>query len=720
MKGEEETPERSVLVVDDQATQRLLASAALKGGGFRVIEAANGEEAIRRFVEHDVAAIVLDVVMPDLDGFGVCQRIREDPSGVHVPIMMMTARDDDGAIERAFDVGATDFVRKPINASILVHRMRYMLRAAETAAELRRSETLLGMAEELALIGSWEWDGTSRSLRWSRGFDRLFPGAESRSSRELAVVVEEMSPPLADILRRVVEEPDSLDLPLSIEHRASEAGDPGRFFESRIDRRAAPGDGGSVISGIVQDVTLRERSEREIRRLAYFDRLTGLPNRASLGRYVDQIASRSGPELTALHVDIDGFRRINDLASRSTGDAIIREIGTRIGTVLSHHDLLPGGYAQGFSFEDWEAAEDCCLGRLTGDEFVALVRAARPSAAVSLGEAIREALGEPYRCGPRVYRLSASLGIASLPADDSNLDSLLRHADAAMQEAKRAGGNRCQVYAAEIHDRVLERLSIENDLRQALERDELEVYYQPKVNITLNQVVGMEALVRWHAGGAVVSPAKFIPIAEESELIEKIGHFVLKKACQQTKGFRELGVPGLELSVNLSARQLDRENLPQEVGSILEETGLEASELCLEVTESALVRRQDHGIRVLGELRELGCKIAVDDFGTGYSSLSYLKRLPVDALKVDQSFVRELGTDRESDMIVEAVIRLAQTLGLGVVAEGVERPDQEEKLRNMGCAEIQGFLYGKPLAAPAFEAWLAERLAVSTVLRAAR
>ncbi len=530
MKGTPHGPERSVLVVDDQATQRLLATVALQNGGFHVVEAASGEEALRCFSRHEVAAIVLDVMMPDLDGFEVCQRIRELPAGHHVPIMMMTARDDDDAIQRAFDVGATDFVRKPINASILVHRMRYMLRAAETAAELRRSQTLLGMAEELALIGSWEWDGVHRSLRWSRGFERLFPGAQGSPNRELAALLEGVPRPLGELLRRVAEGPDSLELPLSIEHRATGDGHPERFFESRVDRRATGPEGEAMISGIVQEITQRKRSEREIRRLAYFDALTRLPNRASLARYVDRLASTtaSGGELAALHVDIDGFKRVNDLASRATGDAILREIAARIGDVLFRHELLPPRYAEGFEFEDWEGAERCCLGRLSGDEFLVLVRAVSPADAASHCEHVLEALREPYRFDRRLYRLSASVGIASAPVADAELDLLMRNADAATREAKQAGGNRYQVYAAEIHDRVLERLSIENDLRQALERDELEVYYQPKVNITLNQVVGMEALVRWSSSGGVVSPEKFSPIAEESELIERIVHFVLR------------------------------------------------------------------------------------------------------------------------------------------------------------------------------------------------
>ena len=582
-----------VLVVDDQSTQRLLSSAALKRGQFDVIQAGCGEEALRCFQDHEIAAILLDVMMPDLNGFEVCRRVRALPNGRDVPIMMATARDDDEAIRNAFDAGATDFINKPVNASILCHRMRYILRSAKTAAELRDSDAA-------------------------------------------------------------------------------------------------------------------------IRKLAYFDALTGLPNRPRFAEQIDQCvaaAQCAGTGLALLHIDMDSFKRINDLATRDVGDMILTRIAERITRALRDSGL---GLRSSAPLDETAAN----LARLGGDEFGVLLDDADEQATLTLCAHLLEMLREPYQLDGRRYALSACIGIARFPTDGLDSDALLRNADAAMREAKRTGINRCERYADEIHQRIIERLSIEHDLRGALEREEFEVFYQPKINISLGQVIGMEALVRWISNGKVVSPAKFIPVAEETDLIEEIGSFVLQRACKQAVGFSKLGLPGLELAVNLSARQLERKTLPAEVSRVLSQSSMDPSQLCLEVTESALMRHHERSARILSELREIGCKIAIDDFGTGYSSLSYLNRFPVDCLKVDQSFVRELGENPESGTIVTAIVRLAQTLGLSVVAEGVETSVQERWLRAVGCHEIQGYLYSRPLPAAEFEAWLVERVAVATVLRA--
>lgn len=581
--------------------------------------------------------------------------------------------------------------------------MRYMLRSTAISDELRRNQTMLGFAEHMALNGTWEWNGNQAVLRWTEGFADLF-GIPSRTEPKLEHLLEFFPADVRERLVDILVDPTNSRLPITLEHSSGE-GEQTRCFESRIDRRTHDLTGQILVSGTVQEITERRKSEAEIRKLAYFDTLTELPNRAFLTQHFQDVlaqARRNEQSVAICHIDLDKFKQINEVGTRAVGDLVLKQVADRISGLLTPCEQI--------------VSES--LTRLGGDEFIVVCPAVTPSHVENLCSRLLTKLSQGYQLNHRTYQLSASIGIALFPDDGLEVETLLLNADSAMYEAKRQGKNRYQFYVDEIRQHTLERISMEHDLRAGIEKGELEVFYQPKVNVHLNQVVGMEALVRWSSEAGIILPARFIPLAEESDLIEKIGKFVLGSACAQSTQWRQEGLPDLEMAVNLSARQLQNANLPSQVAAVLEETGMPAHLLCLEITEGMLMENHERSVEILKQLKALGCKIAVDDFGTGYSSLSYLQRFPIDALKIDQSFVGDLSTNRESSTIVSAVVRLAQTLGLKVVAEGVEQVAQEQLLRAMACDEIQGYMYSKPLPADEYATWLSNRLSVSTILRA--
>jgi diguanylate cyclase (GGDEF)-like protein len=428
--------------------------------------------------------------------------------------------------------------------------------------------------------------------------------------------------------------------------------------------------------------TLR-RANAELARLVTHDALTGLPNRQLLdSRIADAVAKarREGRRLAVMFVDLDRFKVVNDSAGHHVGDELLREVALRIGGRLRRPDTLS---------------------RIGGDEFAVLLEPIdHPRDAAEIAARIREALATTIRIPPHDLHVSASIGISLYPDDGATADELLTHADAAMYHAKQAGRATFAFYAPEMNVFTQERLEIESALHNALEAGQFELHYQPKVDISSGKVESLEALLRWnHPTRGRINPASFIPIAEESGLIGPIGEWVLRTACRQSRAWQAEGLPPMRIAVNLSARQFRQSNLLATVRDILEETNLPAHLLELELTESTVMGDPEESVRTLEALSRMGVHIAVDDFGTGYSSLAYLQRLPLKVLKVDRSFVKDLAHNPQDASIVQSVISMAHSLGLKVIAEGVETGPQLDLLRSLGCDHFQGFLYSTPVSA---------------------
>ncbi|RPI36826.1 MAG: EAL domain-containing protein [Nitrospiraceae bacterium] len=457
----------------------------------------------------------------------------------------------------------------------------------------------------------------------------------------------------------------------------------GEYWSYPIEKR------GEVIGAVVSllDVSERRRMEEEIRQQAYHDTLTGLPNRIV---FMDRLnlaitqAHRNKQILALLFLDLDRFKDINDAYGHGIGDQLLREVAIRIKSCLRETDTVA---------------------RIGGDEFsIMLSDVKQMEDASRIAGKIIAAIQQPYNISNHELHMSTSIGISIYPDDSIRPEMLLRNADIAMYHAKGQGRNNYQFYSPTMKARTIERMMFENNLRRALDRGELVVFYQPQVDIATRKMVGAEALVRWqHPELGLLSAAQFISLAEKTGLIDSIGEYVLQTVCEQNKALQEAGSPPICMTVNLSAREFQNPGIIDKVSQILQETGLDPQFLELEITESIAMRDAALTSDKLGKLSEMGILFSLDDFGKGYSSLNYLKKFPIRKLKIDQSFIRGLKEDPDDQAIVNAVVQMAHSLKLRVVAEGVETDDQMLFLRSCNCDQMQGYLYSEPLPIEAFQ-----------------
>ncbi len=442
----------------------------------------------------------------------------------------------------------------------------------------------------------------------------------------------------------------------------------------------------------------------QVRELAYYDSLTGLPNRLSYKErlaYALEQASRDQKLVAAFFIDLDHFSRINDTLGHEVGDQLLRHVASRLRSCCREREDEVGPAFATLAPE---------VARLGGDEFTVIMPGLHdPQDAAKLARRLISSFAHPIRVGTHEIFINASIGIAIYPFDGEDLDTLLMHADTAMYKAKEQGGNSYQTYSKSMTTTALQRLTLENDLRRALERSEFEVHYQPIVDAYTGTVVGAEALLRWrHPELGLLLPSEFIPIAEENGLIVPMGEWILQAACLQNRAWQDAGFPRIRVGVNLSSRQLKR-RLTDTISRALQQSGLEPRYLSLELTESVLVNHHKEGTDALHALRAMGLHLAVDDFGTGYSSFSYLKHFPLDTLKIDRSFIREIAIHPDDAAITTAIIAMGHALGLKVIAEGVETEDHLSLLQKQGCDEVQGYLVGRPVPADRFEEHLARK-----------
>ncbi len=546
-----------VLIVDDDRSTRSTLRYTLQRDGFKVEEAADGAQALMMLKRFHPDVILMDAVMPVMDGFTACARMQEMPGGAATPVLMITALEDNSSVERAFAAGASDYIPKPIHYAVLSQRVRRIIEA--------------------------------------------------------------------------------------------------------------------------------NRAEKRIRHLAYNDLLTGLPNRTLffdlLGQSVAQAQSAQS-QLAVLFMDLDRFKYVNDNLGHDVGDRLLVAVAQRVRRTVRSVDVVA---------------------RLGGDEFtVVLTDIDGPAPAATAAQSICRVLAAPFQIDGHDIFVTSSVGIAIYPNDGEDVASLVKHADSAMYRAKKTNTG-FQFYEASMEQTISEHVRLETDLRRALEHNELEVYYQPQARLDTEQIIGMEALVRWkHATRGMVSPVEFIPLAEETGLINPLGEFVLRTACAQLRVWLDEGMPQLRVAVNLSVRQLLQKNFADTVEAVLRDTRLPPELLELEITESTLMEHAQDTLQALHRLRQLGVRLSIDDFGTGYSSLSYLKRFPVDIIKIDRSFVRDVPQDADDAAIIAGIIALAHSLRLEVVAEGVETEAQLNYLRAQRCDLLQGYYLSPAVPAKQF------------------
>ena len=697
-----------VLLVDDDEVNLLLTAAALRERGFEPVEVSSGKAALDALDTVEPDLVVLDALMPGMDGFETCQALRRLPNYAQMPVLMLTGLDDDASITRAYRAGATDFFVKSTQWSLLAGRLRYLLRSSRTRIELERSKFKLARAQDLARMGSFDWRrGEGLGQLWlSPEALRVF-GKNPDERMELRALLRMVGSAQRRGLIRMLNEVVAHNAVLATDFSVTLFDGRARVIHVEAEAEFEHGHGVGY-TGVFQDVTDRRVAEDRIRHLANFDALTGLPNRRQLiwrtERALDH-ARRLGHNAALLLIDLDRFKNVNDTLGHAAGDELLMEVARRLRGCVRHSDQVMEGALEVAGARSHRTLE--AVGRLGGDEFVALLPEVTDDPdAERVASRILDAMREPIFVAGQECFVTASVGIALFPRDALNLADLMRNSDVAMYAAKTAGRNAAAIYTPQLGGRGREKIELESHLHKAIERNELVLHYQPKVDVRGARMVGAEALMRWQRGGVLVPPGDFIPLAEETGLIVPLSEWAVREAARQAKIWQQSFGFADSIAVNLPSRLFERSDLVEKIHEAVSAYGVPHKAILLEITENNLMKDLHNVSLSLHRLNEIGVQISIDDFGTGYSSLAYLTTLPISELKIDRSFVRDLGITPQSSAVVSAIIALARSLGLRVIAEGVETLRQMDVLHRLGCGIMQGFLFAKALPPDELETWL--------------
>ncbi len=686
---------QNILIVDDRPENLMALEAILDFPDLNIVKATSGKDALWLIVQNDFALVILDVQMPDMNGFEVAELIRGKKSTKGIPIVFITAiNKEEKHVFKGYESGAVDYLFKPIEETVLQSKVRIFLELdkqkniiKKQAEELRDSEQKFRSITDSAQDAIILIDNNETISYWNKSAERIFD-----YSGDMFVDKKLSSFLLANECQK-----DFQDGFASFKEI-----DKGCFFDRVVELIAVKSDGtefpievslaglkvkaewGAV--AIIRDITSRKMAEDQLRSLAHFDQLSELPNRTL---FIDRLehalalAKRNSLKLGLIYMDLDRFKAVNDTHGHDIGDLLLKEAAKRLLACVRESDTVA---------------------RMGGDEFTIILTAINDEHDVShIAEKIIKTINAPFFLAGCECSVGASIGISLFPADGNKPEEMLKNADSAMYSAKKEGKNDFRFYTFSMNARSLDRLTMENNLHKAIERQEFMLYYQPQVDVNTFKVTGMEALIRWsNEELGVVSPAKFIPIAEETGFISLIDEWVIRTACDQNVTWHKNGFPMYRMAVNLSASRFSQKRHIDVIKNVLNETGLPAEYFELELTERLLMENSEIAITALQEFQEAGIHISIDDFGTGYSSMSYLQHLPLNKLKIDISFVRNITTSADSVSIVNAIINLAHSLKLKVIAEGVETKEQLDILHRLKCNEMQGFLFSKPLPSSEF------------------
>lgn len=687
-----------VLVVDDDDAVRLLISNVLSNAGYRVLTAINGADGLEQFAANDVDCIVTDVHMPNLNGFELCAMVRVMPGGERVQVLFMTDQNDYDSIQHAYQAGANDFAIKHVNPVLLLERVRFLFRAQRMQDDLRLSEQRLSYAQRLAMLGHWERTLEGRTLAVSPVVCQLL---NLHDSEQLTWqwLCEQTHPDDLSLMQLTMQRAIANRSTFRLEHRVI-----GRRGNLRVLRHQGEVvfDNHWIIRSTVQDVTETRAQEDRIRFLAFHDPLTALPNRESATRTLQLainncVAQQEHVAVFALL--LDDFNRIASSLGQNLSDAVLKTMGDRLRSQIRGSDQVTLSNGQ-------EAQDDCVVARADGDKFLIAVSHLHLSeTAIGIAKRLQRAVASPIVMGDTELQLSASVGVSLYPGDGLTAEEIVDNAFSALMHASSQKGT-CQFFATEISSRARQRLTLEGELRQAIESNQFQLHFQPRMRLADNSVQGAEGLLRWlHPTRGLIMPGDFIPLVEEIGLIAPLGGLVIDMAAQQAARWRHLFGKKFRISFNISPLQFGAANLVEEIDQAVLREQAHYDNLEVEITESALMSRPDVVITVLHTFRERGLRVALDDFGTGFSSLSYLRKLPLDVLKIDRSFVADIGTTQSGSALVNSILFMAHALGLSCVAEGVEQESQLSFLIAHHCHEAQGFLLARPMPAADFERW---------------
>jgi len=673
-----------ILVGTSDAATASAARQALEGAGFDVAVADSRAELVdaARRTRPDLFLLLFERMQAD--GFAPCGDLESWHSEGGVPIVVAVDDLEGDGVAAAYAAGAADVVLRPVAWTLLVQRLPQLLDIADSLAELRRTQDSLERVQRIAAVGSWTWNIATQQMLWS---DQVFailgfrPGEVKTDFESFSLCVH---PDDRGAAVGLIKDAVAAERPFAVPVRVILPSGAVRYVQLRGETTPK-----NVFQaqGTLQDITEQRRAQERIRHLAHYDSLTGLANRRRFMEQLEraqQFARSNGHSMALLYMDLDQFKRINDTLGHTAGDALLQGVGDLLIDRVRTTDVVVRSIAD----------VDSEISRLGGDEFaILLTKISSKEDAGLVASRILSALTESIPVEGHEIVTTASIGIAVYPDHGDDVETLVKHADRAMYHAKERGRNNYQYFTNALNEGALKRLTIGAQLRAAIENEEMHLCYQPRVEMGTGRITGAEALVRWnHPELGAVPPKDFIPLAEETGLIIPLGAWVLRKACEQRRAWLDAGHDDLRVSVNVSTVQFRAPDVVTTVAGAIADAGLHPGHMEIEITESLMLQDDEATARVLRDLRAMGLRVALDDFGTGYSSLSYLARFPLDILKLDRTFVRDVTTNAGARGIATAVISMAHALGLSVVAEGVDQAAQARFLHSEGCDELQGFL----------------------------
>ncbi|BBP44832.1 two-component system response regulator [Thiosulfatimonas sediminis] len=674
-----------VLIIEDDSVTRMMLAKVLTHSGYEIIQATNGREGLGAYMQHNPNVVLMDVMMPVMDGFAATRAIREYEQKRAVPILMLTALDDIHSIDDAFDAGATDFITKPINWGIFAQRIKYALRTAQIEDRLRSRQAELNFAQQLAKLGYWEWDAVNNLVTGSTSAFAIFdvPMKQHTSLEQfLAHVMSKDKPMLLQAFNEASQGQSKIQTSFRVVSHDGMIKHIECLGEVDFDQQ----NNVLKITGSVQDISRLHRAESQIEYQNTHDSLTNLPNRNHFNKTFKKHLSEYPKRLCAVIVfDIDRFKQINTHFGQGFGDELLISIAQRLKRITRDGDYVA---------------------RIGSDEFsILILNIATTEELNHLLNRLKQNLSGAFVIHQEELFLSISTGVSVYPQDGNNADLLLNNANIARAKAKAEGGNQLLFFRNEMNQAAQASMQLENELRNAVKKKQIEVYYQPQIDAQTLRPIGSEALVRWnHPTLGMISPVTFIPLAESTGLIIEIGNFVLQQAVKQTAKWYKKGHQ-LRIGINLSSRQFTQSDLMLEVQQALSSNELPSALIDLEITESLAMNDAERTTRLLKGLKAMGVSISIDDFGTGYSSLAYLNSFPIDTIKIDRCFIKNLDT-QAGQTIANTIIAMAKSLDLEVIAEGIETEEQMHYLQSKECDILQGFKFGKPMPAKEFEAWL--------------
>lgn len=681
----------NILIVDDDHVTRHMVSRILKNSDYNIFEAVNGEEAVELYNTMSPHIILMDVMMPIMDGYAACNKIRESSNPLELPIIMLTGLDDVESVKSALESGATDFISKPINWLLFEQRVHYALHARNMHEELQGQQIMLNQAQEIAKLGSWELSLEDNSFSISEQLRSLLCLPPGEELEQLSSLVDYAHPADQETVKSCIADAMSNGLGYKLEHRLIAKDNTELYVlqhaELINDRTGNP----VKIMGIVQDITELKSSQSIIHHQNHYDLLTDLPNRRLFTENVikDVVYSKNKNGSVVVYMaTLDNIRNLSESLGYKATETILISFASRLKELQS---------------------DNIVISRFNDSTFAVMLKDFNDFSRVTgLAESILNLTIEPFNIDTHEIFISVSIGISIYPVDNNSAEATILGAENAMLNASKEGGGRYLFYSEHSNKQAQERLEIENEMRKGIDRGEFIPHFQPQINAATGEITGFEALARWqHPSKGLVPPFKFIDIAEQTGLIIPLSKSIFEQAFAQTKQWADDGLGIFKVGINLSIKQFSGNDVCQDISTLLKKTGLSSNQVDIEITESMAATKTDEIIQVLQQFKEMGMDISIDDFGTGYSSLSHIQNFPIDTIKIDRGFVSDIDSEGEG-VIAKTIIAMSTSLGMDVIAEGVETTTQLDMLLAHGCNKIQGYYFSKPLPASEFPEFVAK------------